>query len=1035
VQLLLSRTTIVCVVSVLIALGLGLFPFVKHLEQITLDKRFQWRWGYERGGRVFPNLVFIGIGDREIQKYGKWPWAREIQIQMLAAFTNNTPSPRVIAYDVLFNVPTSSDDVSRESDVRFGAMLKQMGNVCLPGMLKVTSAAKSFDSTSTENDNAWLQQQAITQPGDTASAAGAEQVALPLPQFREETCLGLFNTDKDYGGVRRKIPILIKVGPHWIPSLALRTAMRFHEVQLNEVTIKPGHEVILQRGDGWRMRIPIDSKQQMRINFRGKLTDFQPVTFQGVVDWVNPELRKQTDVTEIGKVLDASNEGVVLIGWTATGQEMDTGPTPLEDSTPLVAVQINAINALLNGDFIRETPWWLVAIVTVLLSILGSWITQRFSAIGAAALTIGLLLSFVVLTLILFFFASFWIPWVVPMVGLILPSSAGLIMRLTGTEETVEAFQTYVLSNLTREKLRRATSSAAEPSGMSDELLRKVGVEDHGSLIGMGKFNLLCKLGQGGMGAVFLGRQKNLKRFCAIKVLNAALAEDKEAISRFLREAQSMANLQHPNLVGLFDCDQYESQYYIAMEFVEGLSLGDILRKAGALPLPIALHFLKQAAQGMAYYHERGIVHRDIKPDNMMIDASGTLKITDLGLAKNILEQDQGMTVTGTVMGSPYYMSPEQINDSKNVDARADLYSLGIAFYQMITGKVPFSGSSPGEVCMAHLQQPMPSVSMTDPSMTQALDALVGRITAKDRDARVQSAAQLLADIEPWAQSNPVDEASQQIFGQLDFAGRTVAFLLQKHGVKQELIDADLSSLGPRDDSSKEASKMSATQVERAQGGTRATIPQIEGDQTVMRGTSVGGGTNVGGGTSVGSGTEQTIIRGTSAPQAPTPAAASPATPAPGLPPSPISKPGRFKWIVIGGVVVLVIIGAVVYFLMRGKTEEPLPEPVPAKAPVAKPDQTPSPKPATNVPPAVVTNTAPAATTNAAPVEPAAPAPAPAAPEPPPATPAPAAPAPTPPAEAPAAAPGAAPAPAATPAPAPAPAAPAAPATPAPATP
>jgi serine/threonine protein kinase len=313
-------------------------------------------------------------------------------------------------------------------------------------------------------------------------------------------------------------------------------------------------------------------------------------------------------------------------------------------------------------------------------------------------------------------------------------------------------------------------------------------------MIGFGRYNLLLKLGQGGMGSVYLARQKTLRRFCAVKVMSPQFAKDQDAAERFLREARATAALSHPNLVSVFDCDQHEGQYFIAMEYVEGLSLGQILRNFGALPLPLAIHFLKQAAVGLEYVHGRGIIHRDIKPDNMIVDASGLLKIMDLGLAKERVENDQGMTVTGTVMGSPHYMSPEQINDSKTVDCRTDIYSLGISFFQMITGHVPFQQTSAAAVCVAHLQETVPSVALDDPEVTQALDALVGGLTAKDREARIQSAADLLAGLEPWVANYPLAGSYQELLSSMGFEKQKVSYLLENSCIDTSKMDMDVVS-------------------------------------------------------------------------------------------------------------------------------------------------------------------------------------------------------------------------------------------------
>jgi serine/threonine protein kinase len=308
-----------------------------------------------------------------------------------------------------------------------------------------------------------------------------------------------------------------------------------------------------------------------------------------------------------------------------------------------------------------------------------------------------------------------------------------------------------------------------------------------------GRYNVLLKLGQGGMGSVHLARQKSLHRFCAIKMLNPQFSESEAAVKRFLREARMAASLSHPNLVSIHDFDQHEGRYFIVMEYVEGLTLSQVLRSCGPIPLSLAFQWLQQAAVGLQYIHGKGIVHRDIKPDNLILDVSRILKIMDLGVAKDHFPTDQGMTMTGSTMGSPNYMSPEQINDSKHVDHRTDIYSLGISFYQMLTGRLPFDSDSIGAIYVAHLQAPLPPVDFTEEDVSMALDALIASLAAKDREARLPSVTAVLEAIAPWVARYPLDEAVHRYLGELDFKDQKIENLLRKAGINMADVDADLS--------------------------------------------------------------------------------------------------------------------------------------------------------------------------------------------------------------------------------------------------
>ncbi len=299
------------------------------------------------------------------------------------------------------------------------------------------------------------------------------------------------------------------------------------------------------------------------------------------------------------------------------------------------------------------------------------------------------------------------------------------------------------------------------------------------------------------MGTVYLARQKTLHRYCAVKVMNPEFSHHPQAATRFLREARATAQLAHPNLVSVYDCDQYEGKYFLAMEYIEGLSLGDILRQNGALPLSLALYWLNQTLVGLGYIHGQQLIHRDIKPDNIMIGADGNVKIMDLGLAKARLETDAAVTTTGMVMGSPQYMSPEQINDAKSVDHRTDLYALGISFYQLLTGKAPFQRSTAAAVCIAHIQEPLPSLQLSDAALTLALDGLLTRMTAKKADERFQSAAEMQEALQPWLDQYPLDENSQAFFSRINFASRSVAHLLAAETIDPATVDEDPEPRAP----------------------------------------------------------------------------------------------------------------------------------------------------------------------------------------------------------------------------------------------
>ena len=244
-------------------------------------------------------------------------------------------------------------------------------------------------------------------------------------------------------------------------------------------------------------------------------------------------------------------------------------------------------------------------------------------------------------------------------------------------------------------------------------------------------------LGAGGMGKVYKVRNVISDRLEAMKVLLPDLASQTELADRFLREIKVQASLEHPNIASLHTAVRVDNQLLMLMEFVDGMTLEQRL-KAGPLPPAQAVDYISQALSALEFAHQHGVIHRDIKPANMMLTPAGVVKLMDFGIAK--AATDQRLTMTGTTMGSLYYMSPEQIQGASDIDSRADLYSVGVSLYELVTGQRPFDGDSQFAIMSAHLQKmPVPPV-VIDPKLPQGLNDAILMSVAKDRAARFQTA-------------------------------------------------------------------------------------------------------------------------------------------------------------------------------------------------------------------------------------------------------------------------------------------------------
>jgi len=328
------------------------------------------------------------------------------------------------------------------------------------------------------------------------------------------------------------------------------------------------------------------------------------------------------------------------------------------------------------------------------------------------------------------------------------------------------------------------------------------------------RYEVIRSIGEGGMANVYLGYDTILDRNVAIKVLRGDLSNDEKFVRRFQREALSASSLAHPNIVEMYDVGEDEGTYYIVMEYVEGKTLKQLLKKRGTLTLSEAIDIMSQLTDGMAHAHDSYIIHRDLKPQNIMIKDDGQIKITDFGIAMAL--NSTQLTQTNSVMGSVHYLPPEQAS-GKGCTIKSDIYSMGIIFYELLSGSLPFRGDNAVEIALKHMREPLPSLREENSAIPQSIENIIRKATAKNPKNRYDSARSMHEDLLTALDDERMNEDPYQYkYPENEFEGKRIKKAPEEKEEEEEPEKAEIEkTVDATEDTSEIAKKIEDTEEKK----------------------------------------------------------------------------------------------------------------------------------------------------------------------------------------------------------------------------
>lgn len=706
-----------------ITVGLGLTGLVAFLFFIPWSG-FEKAQGklYDLGLKIRtadpppPDIAIVAIDDASINQIGRWPWPRKYVAHLIERLS--AAGCRVIAVDLLF--PPADEEREAGNNRLLGEAIRKAGNVVLAFYFKIGKTHGTDPQAKVPSQILNASLLLFDDPKkflDFPPVSGVEVFA-PIPEVAAAAkALGHINVLADLDGIVRREALFIEYNGYFFPSFSLQVAASAYGLSRAGITVKVGKSLRLGNKN-----IPTSADGTMLIPYYAGP--------QGIPYYSSVEVLS-------GKVGEEKLKNhIVFIGVTASGISSgaaDFLTTPFFKRMPGVEKQAQATAAILSGRFL-ERPSWAFPVEFGTILILGFIFTFIFPRIGGVFLIIlplAILLGLGILVMGLFR-EGIWLPFFFPGVLVVLQSlwaPFGRMIRVSPTPARQKEPESATL-------LERIEPAFAEKTAQSPRMISSPKQR-------LGRYEILQEIGRGGMGVVYKGRDPLIDRWVAIKTIRFDRLYDGDELirlkERFFTEARAAGKLIHPHIVTIFDVGEDGGTAYMAMEYVEGKTLVGYIGKDSLLPVEEVLQAIIESALALDFAHQQGIIHRDVKPSNIMRTEKGLAKVMDFGIAKL---PASSQTQAGSILGTPSYMSPEQIHGWP-VDGRSDLFSLGCVLYELLTGQKPFRGENFSALVL-HITEGAPRPpSQENPRVPPHCDEILMKSLAKAKEERFQNGQEM----------------------------------------------------------------------------------------------------------------------------------------------------------------------------------------------------------------------------------------------------------------------------------------------------